>query len=315
MSQIKLNRSLIAFLLAFTGVVFFSSKAVLVKIAYQYDVDALSLLSLRLLFALPIYIVVFLVSSTKARLKSIPKVDYFKIVFLGLVGYYMASFFDFAGLNYISASLERLILFVYPTMVLIISALFFGKKATREQKIAVLVTYFGVMLAFFKKSPDTGSNVPLGALLIFFSALLYAVYLVGTGNLIPRIGAKLFTSIAMTVSSIAALAHFIIVNGVDFFSFSKEVYIIALIMAVVCTVIPSFLLAEAIKQIGASNVAVIGSFGPVSTIVLAAIFLGERITIFQFMGTVIVISGVLVLAAQNKMKDKKIRNAEIVKKG
>lgn len=298
----KVSRPFVAFLLAFTGVVFFSSKAVLVKMAYEYEVDAVSLLSLRLLFALPIYVGVLIATSSKNKLKSIPGSDYFKIVLLGILGYYLASFLDFSGLNYISASLERLILFVYPTMVLIISAVFMRKKATGAQKIAVLVTYFGILLAFYRSTPDTGSNVPLGALLIFLSALSYAAYLVGVGNLIPRIGAKLFTSLAMIVSSIAALVHFGIAEGFQLFSFGKEVYYISIVMAIFCTVIPSFLIAEAIKRIGASNVAVIGSFGPVSTIILAAIFLGERITVFQFMGTVIVISGVLLLAVNNKAK-------------
>ena len=311
MSNPNSSRPMYAFLLAFTGVVFFSSKAVLVKLAYNYDVDAVSLLSLRLLFALPIYVAVLLSTWSKKKMKAIKRTDYYKIIALGFLGYYLASLLDFAGLHYLSASLERLILFVYPTMVLLISAVIFRKRATTAQKIAVGITYFGVSLAFFRNTAETGSNVPLGALLIFLSAFSYAAFLVGSGNLIPRFGTKLFTSLAMIISCVAALIHFVSVEGLNLFSFEKEVYYISVIMAIVCTVIPSFLIAEAIKQMGASNVAVVGSFGPVSTIILAAIFLGERITVFQMIGTLIVISGVLVLALyKDKSKDvvsKKVR--------
>lgn len=305
MNQSSSTRSIIPFLLAFTGVIFFSSKAVLVKMAYEYDVNALSLLSLRLLFSLPVYVGVLVGSGTKKKFKSIERADYFKITVLGLLGYYLASFLDFAGLNYISASLERLILFIYPTMVLLITTVFFGKKATNEQKIAVVTTYFGVLLAFYRNTTENGSDIFLGAMLIFFSALSYAAYLVGSGNLIPRFGTKLFTSIAMIISSLAALIHFISIEGFNFFGFNKEVYYIAFIMAIFCTVIPSFLISEAIRQLGASNVAIVGSFGPVSTIIMATLFLGERITVFQMLGTLIVISGVLVLALNNKSKSKR----------
>ena len=225
-----------------------------------------------------------------------------------MIGYYLASFLDFAGLHYVSASLERLILFVYPTMVLLISAIFLKKKASTEQKFAVIITYFGVMLAFYKNTSAEGSNIYLGALLIFISALSYAVFLVGSGDLIPRMGTKLFTSLAMIVSTVASLTHFAIVGGFDLFSFQKEVYLIALAMAIISTVIPSFLIAEAIKQLGANNVAIIGSFGPISTIVLAAIFLGEKISVFQALGTLIVISGVMLLANNSKAKPKAVKS-------
>lgn len=299
MNSLKISKPIMAFILAITGVVFFSSKAVMVKMAYNYQVDALSLLSLRLLFALPFYIGVFVATAKPDKLKAFKPKEYLFVVLLGFIGYYMASFLDFKGLNFISASLERLILFIYPTIVLIISALFLKKKATIEQKIAVFITYFGVVLAFYKNGNVTGSNLALGSFLIFGSALLYAIYLVGSGTLLPRFGTRLFTSMAMTVSTVAAFVHFALAGQIDLWSFPREVYTIALLMAVVCTVIPSFLIAESIRLIGASNVAVIGSFGPISTIILASIFLGERITVFQMLGTVIVISGVLLIANGN----------------
>jgi drug/metabolite transporter (DMT)-like permease len=247
-------------------------------------------------------------TASGTKVKSVSRTDYLKVLVLGILGYYLASFLDFTGLNYVSASLERLILFVYPTMVLLISAIFFGKKATQEQKIAVVITYFGVLLAFYKNTSAMGSNMVLGSALIFISALSYAVFLVGSGNLIPKLGTKFFTSLAMIVSSVAALTHFIIVQGFDFFAFPREVYLIAITMAIVCTVIPSFIISEAIKRIGANNVAVVGSFGPISTIIMAAIILGERISVFQAMGTLIVISGVMLLGTNSrKAKGKPVK--------
>lgn len=307
MTQKPKSKPLLAFLLALIGVIFFSAKAIFVKMAYEYDVDALSLLSLRLLFSLPIYIGVLIGSLNRSRLSAIAKPDLVKVFFLGLLGYYLASYLDFAGLHYVSASLERLILFVYPTMVLLISAVFLKQRASNEQKLAVFITYFGVMMAFYKNTSVNGSNIYLGAAMIFVSALSYAIFLVGSGSLIPRLGTKLFTSLAMIVSTIASLSHFAIVEGVNLFAFAREVYFLALAMAIISTVIPSFLIAEAIKQLGANNVAIIGSFGPISTIVLAAIFLGERISVFQAFGTLIVISGVLLLANNNKVKPKVVK--------
>ncbi len=299
-----------AFILAFISVIFFSSKAVLVKVAYTYQIDALSLLTLRLLFALPVYIGVLVATTPVQKFHKFSGIDYLKVTGLGFIGYYLASYLDFLGLKYISASLERLILFIYPTLVLLISAVFFKKKPSIEQKIAVLITYFGVMLAFFKNENANMARVGLGSILIFGSALVYAIYLVGSGNLLPRFGTKLFTCLAMTVSTLSSVVHFLIAGNVSLWNYPKEVYLLALVMSVVCTVIPSFLLAEAIKLTGASNVAVIGSFGPISTIILAAVFLGEKITVFQMLGTVIVISGIMLIANGSLS----LKKTQIVKK-
>lgn len=290
------SKQLVAFLIAFTGVVLFSAKAVIVKIAYQYDVDTQSLLMLRFLFALPIYVWVLLVMSGFEKLRNFHKAEYLKIVALGILGYYLASYLDFTGLNYITASLERLILFVYPTIVLIISSVFLKKKATKAQKIAVVITYLGVILAFYQNNNVKSENLIRGSVLIFLSALSYAIYLVGSSSLISKFGTKIFTSIAMIVACIVAISHYLISGDIDFFGFPKEVYLLAFAMATASTVVPSFLISEAIRLMGASNVAVIGSYGPVSTIVLAVVFLGESITPYQITGTVIVIAGIMIIA-------------------
>ncbi|MDA3893664.1 MAG: DMT family transporter [Salinivirgaceae bacterium] len=294
--------STIAFGLAAVGVVLFSAKAIMVKMAYGYDIDTLSLLLIRMGIALPFYIIIALFESRrKTNMKLMPK-DYLFLTILGFLGYYMASYLDFKGLNYITASIERLILFVYPTLVIIISAIFLKKPVSLQQKLAVGVTYIGVFVAFYKYSAYAAisSNIPLGTVLVFGSALTYAVYLVGSGDMIPRIGSVRFTSYAMIVSCIAVMLHYFIKNDGNVLDQQTEVYFLGLGMAFISTIIPSFMLAEAIKRIGASNVAIVGSIGPISTIILATIFLGEKIGIYQIIGTVIVISGVLLIALSKK---------------
>jgi drug/metabolite transporter (DMT)-like permease len=270
--------------------------------AFQYNVDALSLVTLRLLFSVPVYIIVMFFSAKPAVLRKLKTKDFVNVFILGIMGYYLASMLDFQGLQYVSAGLERLILFVYPTIVLILSAVFLGKRATLAQKIAVAMTYFGVALAFYQNNYATGKNLWLGSIFIFGSALSYAIYLIGTDSVISKFGSMLFTSLVMIVSTGAAYLHFSVVSDVSILSFPKEVYFITIIMSVVSTIIPSFLISEAIKLWGPSNVAIVGGVGPVSTIFLAAIFLGEKITMFEMLGTVIVISGVLLLSRNKNTK-------------
>lgn len=293
------QKPLFAFVLALVGVVMFSSKAVMVKMAYNYSIDAVSLLMLRLMFSLPVYIIILLLSIKKLRQKALPVKDYLTIVFFGFLGYYLASYLDFVGLKYVSASLERLILFIYPTLVLILSAIFLGKRATLAQKIAVLVTYAGVGMAFIKTNMES-ENLILGAVLIFFCALSYAAYLVGCGKLIPKFGAAQFTSIAMIVSTLSALVHYLVENGANFTEYPAEVFVLSLAMAVISTLIPSFLLAEAIRRIGSTNVAIVGSFGPISTIILAMIFIGEIITLYQIIGTFVVVVGIMIIGIKKQ---------------
>lgn len=314
MEQRFSTKTFFAFFLTFLGVLLFSAKAVLVKLAYHYDIDALSLLVLRLMFSLPFYIGVIIVTARPSKLSKFSGFDYLKIMVLGILGYYLASYLDFAGLKYVSASLERLIIFIYPTLVVIITAIILRKRPPMEQRIAIMVTYFGVFLAFYKDTNVNGPHTLLGTLLVFGSALSYAFYLVGTGDLLPRFGTKLFTSFAMIVSTSATLIHFFIANSNSLLHYPKEVYLLALIMAIFCTVIPSFLISEAIKRLGASNVAIMGSIGPICTISLASILLGEHLNIFQMLGTLIVVSGVLLIAnREGKKKEKEESKEEFLK--
>mgnify|MGYP000094306971 CR=1 FL=1 len=279
-------------LLAIAGILMFSSKAVMVKLAYQYEVDTVSLLLLRMVFALPFYLVISFFGKPKQEVK---KGDIVWVFFLGFIGYYLASYFDFLGLQYVKAGLERLILFVYPTLVLLISYIFLKKKITREQAMGVAITYTGVIVIFASELQiNQESGVILGSLLIFLSALTYAGYLVGSGWIIPKFGPRLFTSYAMIVSCFAVIVHYVVLGDFDILSLHPNVYWIGLAMAVFATVIPSYLISYAIKSLGANNFSLFGSLGPVSTIVLAYFFLGEILTLTQVVGGLVIIFGIFI---------------------
>ncbi|QEG22449.1 DMT family transporter [Mariniblastus fucicola] len=291
--------------IVFTGAVLFSTKAILVKLAMPYGIEPVPLLLLRMVFAMPFYAAVLVWLSVKERDQHIPgrePTPWIRISVLGVVGYYLASFFDFYGLKFISASLERVILYSYPTIVLLISAVFARKRITVHQAIAVVICYVGIFVAIrFGGSGGVATNVPLGVFLVFLSAVTYAIYLVGSGELIPKMGVWRFTSIAMLVSTACVVVHFALTETVtDLWSYPPEVYWLGFAMAIFATVVPSFLISEGIKRIGATNAAVIGGVGPVSTIVLASIFLGESFTTAQLLGTLCVIVGVIYISINMK---------------
>ncbi|UMB54567.1 DMT family transporter [Lutibacter sp. A64] len=286
--------------IAIVGIVLFSAKAVLVKLAYQYNVSAIHLLLFRMLFALPFYILIaFYVKPQNPNI--IKKVDFLWIVLFGFIGYYLASYFDFLGLQYIKAGLERIILFVYPTLVLLISKIVFKTIISLKQLLAILITYFGVLIAFWGELNFESSNVILGGFLVFLSALTYAIYLVGSGWLIPKFGVVPFTAYAMIVSTICVLIHYLVIDRTSIFEYSYQVYVLGFLMAVLSTLIPSFLVSLAIKKLGASNFSIIGSIGPISTIILAYIFLGEKLSFLQFIGAFVVILGIGIVSSK-KMK-------------
>jgi drug/metabolite transporter (DMT)-like permease len=284
-----------AVIIGVTGVLLFSSKAVMVKLAYHYEIDAVSLLLLRMVFALPFYIVISLMQKPVVDRNLIGK-DYLYLAGFGFIGYYLASYFDFQGLTYIKAGLERLILFVYPTLVFLISFVFLKKPITRNQIFAIIITYCGIAIVFSSELNNGQSeHVLLGALLIFLSALTYAGYLVGSGWLIPKFGATRFTSYAMIISCLCVIVHYGVTTDLSaIFALPSEVYWIGLLMAVVATVIPSYLISYSIKNLGAGNFSILGSLGPVSTIVLAYFFLDEMLRPIQFVGGVVVIVGVMI---------------------
>ncbi len=296
------TNTLLAAGLVFLGAILFSTKAVFVKLAYRYDVDSISLLALRMLFSLPFFLVVGWWNRRKTPTReSLSSKDWIAIILLGFAGYYLASLFDFLGLQFIGAGMERLILFVYPTLVLMISAIVYKQPILPKQLFALVLTYIGIAIAFAQGAQlSGGGQFWLGAVLIFCSAFTYAIYLIGSGRLLPRLGTLRYTSMTMTVAAVSILLHHGILYRWDLLGFAPEVYYLSLVMAILATVLPSFLISEGIRIIGASNASIIGSVGPISTIILAYIFLKEPFGLYQWMGTLLVIGGVLTISLQKK---------------
>ena len=248
------------------------------------------------MFSLPFYFGVFLINRSRWKANPLSKRQISSLVMIGLLGYYMASYLDFRGLSYITASLERLILFSYPTFVLLMSALFLKQKITKAQIISILITYTGIAVIFYDRGGIADGNpdeVIKGSMFIFAGAISYAGYLVGTSSLIKNVGSKRLTTYSLMVSCLSVTIHYSLTHQIDLFSYPIQVYLLSIAMALFATVIPSFMINEAIKRIGAPTVAIIGSLGPVSTITLSMIFLGEMLTFTQFLGALVIISGVV----------------------
>ncbi len=282
-------------LMGIAGVLLFSTKAVIVKLMYQYDVDAMGALLLRMGFALPIYL--FFLFLDRKALFTVSKKDFLIILLMGFLGYYMASLWDFKGLELIDASLERLILFVYPTFVVLMSRFFLKQPITKKQLAAILITYVGVIIIFLPKvlgkSDETTLQNIEGATYIILSAICYAMFLTWSQNVMGRVPVRLFTSLALIVSSFCMLIHFSFTTDLSVFHKPAGLYIYGAIMAVFATVIPSYLISASISRVGAGTTAILGAMGPVSTITLAILFLNERLTLLQVLGAAVILIGVM----------------------
>lgn len=291
-------------LIALCGTICFSIKAILVKLAYRDStVDAVTLLALRMIFSLPFFAATAAFSSNKSSNVKFTGKQWFYIALIGCLGYYVSSLFDFIGLKYVSAGIERLILFIYPTLVLLMSSLIFKEKIKPGQWLAVLVTYVGLAIAFIGEAnfnSNGNNNFFLGSALIFACALTYATYITGSGRLIPQVGAAKFNSYAMSFASLGVLLHFFLSSNVSLFHLESIVYLYGFLMAVFSTVIPSYLVTAAINRIGSENVAIVSSVGPVSTILLANIFLSETVSVWQLIGTALILTGVLIIGKQKQ---------------
>jgi len=286
-------------IISLLGAICFSTKAVIVKMAYRdTTVDAITLLALRMLFSLPFFIFSAYYSSSKSTNVKFTSKQWLAVAFIGLLGYYVSSLLDFLGLQYISAGMERLILFIYPTLVLLLSAVMFRQKIKGYQWLALIITYGGLLLAFQSEvnwSQQGNDHFFWGSFLIFLCAITYASYIVGSGRLIPWVGAPKFNSYAMTFAAAGVLVHFMIVSDNSLWNQSLEVYGYSFLMAIISTVIPSYLVTEGIKRVGSDNAAIIGSIGPVSTILQAYIFLHEPVGLLQLAGTAFILVGVLLI--------------------
>jgi drug/metabolite transporter (DMT)-like permease len=292
-------------LLTVIGSIFFSTKAVIVKYAFsKTPVDAVSLLAVRMLFSLPFYIAAAWITSRKKDNVKMTRRQWVIVISLGLFGYYLSSLFDFMGLKYISAGLERLILFLYPTFVALINAAVFKEKITKLQKIALLLTYGGILLAYIG---ELAFNVHttgffLGSLLIFICSLTFAVYVVGSGRMIPVLGATKFTAYVMLASTSGVFLNFLLAGNYTILNSGGDFLWYGLLLGIIATVIPSFLISFGTKQVGANNVAIISSIGPVSTILQAHFILDEPIFIAQIIGTLMVVGGVVLIGWKRNTK-------------
>jgi drug/metabolite transporter (DMT)-like permease len=289
-------------IVAFTAAVFFSTKAIFVKLTYLYGADAISALALRMIMALPMLLVIAWYS-TRQGARPLARADWKAVFLLGFLGYYLSSLLDFLGLQYITASLERLILFLYPTIVALISWAFLKKPIGVKGILALVLSYIGIAISFVRDLQHTGDSttVLIGGGFVFACTVTYAIYIVGSGEMVGRIGALRFAAYATTVAAICCLVQFALTRPiVTAFTYPWQVYGYSLAMAVIATVLPVILTAKAIQMIGAPKVAIIGAVGPIATIVLAYWFLGEPIGWEQIVGAALVMSGVLLISVKPK---------------
>lgn len=276
----------------------FSGKAIIIKLAYRHGVDPVTLLTLRMLLSAPFFLALGLWAA-RGDVQPLTPADWRSVVLLGLMGYYLASLFDFFGLQYITAALERLVLFLYPTFVLLLAAMFFGRRITRRDLLALALSYGGIVLVFANDLSLQGGNVVLGSFWVLLSALFYAGYLLGSGRVVGHIGSLRFACYAALVSCVGVVLHFFLFSDAALlWTQPPPVYWLALLMALVSTVIPIILTSEGIRRIGSSHAAMIGAVGPVSTILFGYWFLDEAITAIQLAGAALVMAGVLAISLQ-----------------
>lgn len=269
----------------------------MIKLAYRHGVDAVTLLALRMAMAAPFFVAVAWWSSRGGRAVGLTRSDWRAIALLGIVGYYLASLFDFLGLQYITAALERLVLFLYPTFVVLISAALFGRVIVGRDVAALALSYAGIALVFANDLATQQENVVLGAFWVALSALAYAIYLIGNDRMVMKMGSVLFASLAAIVSCAAVLIHFLVVREAHhLWAQPAPVYGLAFLMAIVSTVLPVIFMSEGIRLIGSSHASMLGTVGPVATIFLGLVFLDEPITAIQVAGAALVMAGVLAIS-------------------
>ena len=286
-------------MLATLGAIAFSGKAIIVKLAYRHGVDAVTLIMYRMLFALPIFALMAWWSSRGKP--PLMRHDWYGILGLGVTGYYLASFLDFAGLSYISASLERLILYLNPTLVLLLGLVLYKRHIQRRQMLGMLISYAGVVLVFGHEINLQGADAALGALLVFLSAVSYAVYLTFSGELVQRLGSLRLVGLATTVACLLCLAQFVLLRPWSAALVAPEVIWLSVLNATLCTAVPVVMVMMAIERIGAGMAAQTGMVGPMSTILMGVVILGEPFTAWVAAGTVLVIAGIFVFTSRARL--------------
>ncbi len=277
------------------GALGFAVKAILIKIAYRTaPIDSTTILALRVLLSCP----AFLLMAWHGGGEALSRRDKFILLWLGFNGYYLASFFDFWGLQYVTAALERLILFTYPGIVLLLNALWFKRALKLRECAAVLLSWMGIGLVFYNDLANSPQPTAVwkGAALVFVSSITYAIYLVGSGRVINRIGSVRLTGIVVSAASGFIAAHFTLTHPLSDLRQPAPIYWIALALAIFSTILPIYFTSEGIKRLGANRVSIVASVGPVFTIWLGHLFLNEAVTLTQLGGTALVLAGVLLVS-------------------
>ncbi|TMG90975.1 MAG: DMT family transporter [Betaproteobacteria bacterium] len=287
--------------MAIVGVLGFSFKAILIKLAYAWaPIDAVTLLALRMIYATPFFLLMALWSKRRRGMPPMARRDWIAILWLGFIGYYLASLVDFMGLQYVTAALERLMLYLYPTIVVVISALFLKQRITGRILLALALSYAGILLVFARDLSLAGDAqaIWVGGALVFAGAFLYALYLVGAGPVIARLGSLRFIALAMLVSAVFVFVQFVATRPVSALDVPLRIHLLSLAMAVFATVLPTYLIAEAIKRIGANRTSLVGSLGPVFTIGLGFWILEEPVHWIQLGGAALVLAGVALVTLE-----------------
>ena len=290
MTQTLASKFSSGLLLAAAGSIAFSGKAIIVKLAYRQGVDPITLVMLRMLFALPFFIAMAWWASRHQA--PLTRNDCLGVLGLGFSGYYLSSFLDFLGLQYISASFERLILYLNPTLVLVLGWVLYKRKITYRQGMAMAVSYSGVLLVFGHEVSLVGENIALGSILVFGSAITYAIYLTYSGELVQRLGSLRLAGLATTVACFFCILQFVLLKPVAALNVAPEVIWLSMLNATVCTVLPVLLIMMAIERVGPGLTSQIGMIGPLSTLTMGAFFLNETFNLWILMGTVLVLGGV-----------------------
>ncbi len=286
------------YLFTLIGAIMFSTKAIIVKLSFrETQVDPISLLALRMVFSLPFFLITGYVASKNKEVKPLSTKQWYSIIGLGLLGYYLSSLLDFIGLKYITAGLERLILFLYPTFTVLINHYVFKEPFTRRQLSALSLCYAGICFTFYNEmwQAKEMQHMLLGSGLIFLCSVTYASYLVGTGRLLKQINVLRYTSLAMLSATAGVLIHYVVQGQYGLSDLKGHMVMYGILLAIVATVIPNFLISRGIQLIGSNHSAILSAIGPVSTILLAYFFLGENLDFFQIIGTGLVIGGVIIL--------------------
>ena len=287
--------------MAIVGVLGFSFKAILIKLAYAWaPIDAVTLLALRMIYATPFFLLMALWSKRRRGMPPMARRDWIAILWLGFIGYYLASLVDFMGLQYVTAAMERLMLYLYPTIVVVISALFLKQRITGRILLALALSYAGILLVFARDLSLAGDAqaIWVGGALVFAGAFLYALYLVGAGPVIARLGSLRFIALAMLVSAVFVFVQFVATRPVSALDVPLRIHLLSLAMAVFATVLPTYLIAEAIKRIGANRTSLVGSLGPVFTIGLGFWILEEPVHWIQLGGAALVLAGVALVTLE-----------------